>query len=199
VITFIHVAEWLLWINWLLLLLNIALPAFPLDGGRFWRAVIWPRVGSRTAAVYVARTAQVIGAALLAAAWFVHDSADLDLKFATLPLTVLGVLLFFSGRQEAERPGPKEVDEAPAGYEWQQEPPEGERVEAAHRPGPIKQWLESRRAARTQRQREIEEDDERRLDEVLARLHAAGKEALSVEDRALLARVSARYRNRLQH
>src|SRR5207249_2535649 len=35
----------LFYLNWLLLLLNVALPGFPLDGGRMFQALLWPRLG----------------------------------------------------------------------------------------------------------------------------------------------------------
>ena len=60
----------------------------------------------------------------------------------------------------------------------------------------MRQWLDNRREARRQREKELEEHDDQRVDEVLARLHDLGPGAMSEEDRALLDRVSARYRNR---
>ena len=45
---------------------------------------------------------------------------------------------------------------------------------------------------------EIEAEEERRFDEVLIRINAVGIDALSADERALLHRVSARYRGRLQ-
>jgi hypothetical protein len=56
--------------------------------------------------------------------------------------------------------------------------------------------LDERREARAERQRQIEVEEERRVDDILARLHETGLQNLSAEDRALLDRVSARYRNR---
>ena len=46
--------------------------------------------------------------------------------------------------------------------------------------------------------KEIEAEEERRVDGILARLHSEGINSLSAEERALLDRVSARYRNRQQ-
>ena len=43
---------------------------------------------------------------------------------------------------------------------------------------------------------ELEAEDEKRVDEILARLHERGMRSLSPEDRALLERVSQRYRSR---
>ena len=62
---------------------------------------------------------------------------------------------------------------------------------------PISQWLEQRRQARQRREEQQEADEERRVDEILARLHEHGLRNLSDEDRSILERVSARYRNRM--
>ena len=60
------------------------------------------------------------------------------------------------------------------------------------------QWLKEKRAEREQMERELEEEEERRADEILAKLHKEGAESLSDEDKALLARVSERIRKRRQ-
>ena len=60
----------------------------------------------------------------------------------------------------------------------------------------ITRWMEQRREARQRRQQEIEAEDERQVDSILARLHDVGIEGLSPDERALLQRVSARYRGR---
>jgi hypothetical protein len=44
---------------------------------------------------------------------------------------------------------------------------------------------------------EIEAEEERQVDGILSRLHAHGMDSLTVDERKLLDRVSARYRNRL--
>jgi hypothetical protein len=44
----------------------------------------------------------------------------------------------------------------------------------------------------------IEREEEQQVDAILARLHESGRDALSPQERALLERVSARYRNRTQ-
>ena len=63
--------------------------------------------------------------------------------------------------------------------------------------GPVRKWLENRRQAKEEKQRQIDAADEARLDDILARLHASGRDGLSEEDRRILDRVSARYRQRL--
>ena len=54
---------------------------------------------------------------------------------------------------------------------------------------------QSREAAR-QRREQIEADEEERVDEILARLHESGFDSLSRDERGILERVSARYRDR---
>jgi hypothetical protein len=48
------------------------------------------------------------------------------------------------------------------------------------------------------RMRDVEAEEERRVDEVLIRVKELGVNALSPDERALLERVSARYRNRTE-
>ncbi len=52
-----YVLELSAWINWLLVLVNL-LPAYPLDGGRVLRSLVWQRKGYRTAVIVVARVRQ---------------------------------------------------------------------------------------------------------------------------------------------
>jgi hypothetical protein len=189
---------WAFWINWLLVLVNM-LPAYPLDGGRVLRALLWAttRHSYRESAVLTARVAKVTAVALWVAAWFVNDSAEYS--FAALPLVLTGVFLFFGARQETDRLSDQEVDEATFGYDFSQGYTSLEKTLAPprkQRPGPVKKWLADKRAARLLRQQQLEADEERRVDEILARMHERGAQALSDEDRALLTRVSARYRNR---
>lgn len=183
------------WINWTLLLMNL-LPAFPLDGGRALRAILWPMAGYRRAVLQVSWVARLTGVALCIIGWLLYDAYP----FAWIPLALLGVFLFFSAKQEAERLQQREAEEGSFGYDFSQGYTSLERAFEAPRkqpgPGPVRRWLEQRRRARQERQREIEEEEDRRVDDVLVRLHQHGLEGLSPEDRALLDRVSARYRNR---
>ena len=193
-LTLVYCLQMAAWINWLLLLVNL-LPAYPLDGGRVLRSVVWQKKGYRTAVIVVARVAKATALITWAAAWVVRD----QYPEAFLPLCLLGVLLFFSAKQESDRLQDREADEGVFGYDFSQGYTSLERtIHAPPRksPGLLRQWLDSRREARFVRQQRNEEEDERRVDEVLARLHEVGRDGLSVDDRALLDRVSARYRNR---
>jgi stage IV sporulation protein FB len=193
----VDVLRWTFWINWLLLSVNL-LPAFPLDGGRALRCLLWPKLGFKKSVLVVSLVAEFMAIGLGIAAWSAHGSKDYS--FAALPLLLLGLLFFFSAKQEADRLRDSEFDDALFGYDFSQGYTSLERSPTAHKPSPglVRSWLDERRAARQLRQQQIEAEEERRVDDVLARLHESGLHVLSEDDRALLDRVSARYRNRLR-
>ena len=127
--------------------------------------------------------AQIVAVGLLIVAYLVRDSQPAALIPAWFALVLLAVFLFFSARQEESQPVEEETDSGEFGYDFS----EGySSLEHRHR-----------REAGRQRQRQIEADEEDRVDGILARVHERGIESLSKEERALLERVSARYRSRL--
>ena len=187
------------WINWVLVLVNM-LPAFPLDGGRVLRAIFWPAFDFRAASLAVSRVGKVTALALCFLAWLIDDPKPNAALPAWFPLGLLAMYIFFHSRQETERIEEHEAEDDLFGYDFS----EGyTSLEQPHPPSKFsmsgfKLWLEKRRLAKDRRRKEIEAEEERRVDGILARLHSEGMNALSAEERALLDRVSARYRNRQQ-
>ncbi|HEV3340907.1 MAG TPA: site-2 protease family protein [Pirellulales bacterium] len=198
-LSWLNACEWLFWVNWLLALVNL-LPALPFDMGRALRAMLWMHHEPRYGVVRAARVAQVTAIVLLLVACGLTRIADAEYRFAALPVALVGILLFFGAKQEIDRLYDAESEDALFGYDFSQGYTSLEKTAPPRKPqvGPLRKWLEERRANKLKRQQQLEADEERRVDEVLLRLHQLGMPNLSEEERALLNRVSARYRNRLR-
>lgn len=186
------------WLNWLLVLVNL-LPVFPLDGGRVLRALLWPAVGYRRAVLAVTWGAKVTAVAMCMAAWMLGDYFPQALVPAWVALLILAIFLFFSARQEASRVEEQELEEELFSYDFSQGYTSLERSLEPPRPsgpGILRRWFVERRRARLRRQQVAEQDEERQVDAILARVHTTGMAGLTAKERAVLERVSARYRNR---
>jgi stage IV sporulation protein FB len=188
------------WINWLLVLVNL-LPAFPFDGGRVMHALLWAQFDYRTAVLWVTRTAMVASVGICLLAWWTKDSYPTAFVPTWVALVLFAIFLWFGAQQEISRLENGSIDDDFFGYDFSQGYTSLERDANRNRPsgiGLIRRWLEERREAKRLRQEEADRLDEQQMDSILARLHALGIEGLSPQERAILDRVSKRYRNRLQ-
>ncbi|HEX3997908.1 MAG TPA: hypothetical protein VHX65_05100 [Pirellulales bacterium] len=185
------------WWNWLLILANL-LPALPMDAGRAICAGLRPTMGEKDAVVMVARFGGLV-CILGLWVWGLLDSKVGLLVPPWFPLSLVSLYLFFMARHEILKLNDDDRDADLLGYDFSQGYTSLERPGdvARREPGPLRRWLRQRREQKQRRLRQIEEDEERRVDEVLARVKDVGLDALSPEERALLQRVSARYRDRL--
>jgi hypothetical protein len=159
----------------------------------------WGEERRERATLIVSLIAQGAAVMLLVAAWLTRDWHPGSLLPTWFALVVLAIFLFFSAQHERQRPAPRvDNDDQPFGYDFSQGYTSLERSfdEAHDDAGPISRWLEERREARQKKQQEVEQEEDRRMDELLARICVQGIESLSAEERLLLERVSARYRQR---
>jgi stage IV sporulation protein FB len=197
-----HGAVWIValkfafWINWVLLLVNL-IPAPPLDAGRALRAVLWPVMGYRGANRTLNRCGMLTALVFTLLAVLLYDPEVSRLLPAWLPLMALAIYLYFASRQDGQR-GDQEDEDDLFGYDFSQGYTSLERAHTVRHPGPLRRWLQQRRELKDRRLRQIEEDEERRFDGILIRIKEFGIDSLPPDDRALLQRVSARYRNRMQ-
>lgn len=185
------------WINWVILVANL-LPAFPFDGARMLRTLLWPALDYRTAGLVVVRTSRLTALALVIFAWVLRDLQSAAVLPTWVPLVLVATLIYFSAQAEAMRLEQAEWDEELMSYDFSQGYTSLERTaEQPQRPaGSLKRWLDNRREGRRRRRQWLEQEEERQVDDILLRLHEAGMDGLSAKERALLHRVSARYRSR---
>lgn len=175
------------WVNWILFLLNVLLIGFPMDGGRLFQCILWPRLGFREA------TRLAIGAGFIS---MLIVGIYAVVKQETLAL-LLALFIYVTCRQQLiflETGG----EESLFGYDFSQGYTSLERDQPPprRRPGFFKRWLQKRAALKLQREQETRENEERRMDALLEKVQREGLQALTDEERRFLTRVSARYRNR---
>jgi len=189
---------WFGYLNWVLLIANL-LPALPFDGGRMLRGFL--------------ANAQVVSAKdNMLAPWTAHSSAALlvlvGLARLILPphpgdgITLIALALLIELIVRAESRMLEEggfFEEGVFGYDFTEGYTSLEGNAAKVRPyreSALKRWRIRRSEFRRQRRLAREAAEERRMDEILEKLHREGRSALTDEEQRFLIRVSVKYRNR---
>ena len=192
------------WINWSMAIINL-LPAAPFDGLSWMQTLVHrfrPFAGRRRYEQLQTQIAIATGLSLLLLAWLVRNTGDASLLPSWFPLLLVAVVVVFAATRTPHRPAQRELrDNEFFGYDFSEGYTSLERsaavTEETHdEDGPLERWLDTRRHARRVRQQQLEAEEDQRVDEILARVHHQGLEALSEEERQLLHRVSMRYRTR---
>jgi stage IV sporulation protein FB len=195
----IWVIGWFGYLNWVLMVANL-IPALPFDMGRMVRA--WPGSASVASsrdsiiAPYLAR-----GFALVIAIVGVVRLLRGGLDGTTL--IGLAILIEYLVRSEArmlEDGG--YFDDGVFGYDFSEgytSLESGAPKVRPYRESALKRWRRRRSDLRRQRRVAREAAEERRMDEILEKLHREGRTALTDEENRFLVRVSARYRNRTKN
>jgi hypothetical protein len=113
---------------------------------------------------------------------------------------LIAIFLYFSANQEVVRLAREGRADHLPGHDFAHDRtrPQGplEPHDGGAQAGLLARWREQRRQARESARRQQELAEEARMDAILVRLFETEIENLSAEDRALLERVSARYRSR---
>ncbi len=187
---------WFGYLNYLLFLANL-IPALPFDMGRILRghlataAVTQPKDGMF--GPYVARTCAVI-LAIVGVIRLVMPPGD---GVTLIALAFLIELIVRSETRMMEDGG--FYDDGVFGYDFSEGYTSLEGSAAKVRPyreSAIKRWRRRRSDVRRQRRQAREAADDRRMDEILEKLHREGSTALTDEEQRFLVRVSVKYRNR---
>jgi len=186
-------------VNLMLVLFNL-LPAFPMDGGRLLRSVLWTRLGYRDATLWAVQVAKLtaIGMVLVAVYLGLQDH-----RVAHTVLLLVGIFVYHSAELERHRVASEGWLAADAPWDASAEA-ESEELEL-DRPLPKarpkswwRRWLERWRRAREERARRIEREEERLMDELLDQVRKYGYDSLTPAQQRFLKRVSKRYRSKLE-
>jgi stage IV sporulation protein FB len=178
------------WVNWFLGLLNVVLVGFPLDGGRMLQAALWPSMGYRQATL----TAVFAGFAV------VFVVGLYAIVFNAVLALALALFIFVACQRQwivLETGG----EDGVFGYDFSQGYTSLERdhIQAAP-PKPRlswwRRWLQKRAARKQQRETERREAEERRMDELLDKVHREGRQSLTDEEERFMKRVSDRYKRK---
>jgi len=189
----------LFWVNWVVFLANL-LPAMPLDGARVVRALLWRTQGPLLTAAIVQRLTRVTGGCVILTALVFFPEEP----YGALFLMLLGGIFLLLTPRESTRPRTSSEDpDTFLGYDFSQgytslerslEEQEVDSAQGEASPGSMKTWWENRKAARDEKRKQQQAADEQQFDEILARIHEAGWEGLSEEQRAFARRYSQKLR-----
>ncbi|MCI0685495.1 MAG: M50 family metallopeptidase [Gemmataceae bacterium] len=172
-------------VSWILLLLNVLLVGFPLDGGRMLQAALWPHAGYRQAMRYAIFTGFIVMFVVLLAAFFLDAVLCIFLAFFIYTACKQEYFILETGGEESL-----------FGYDFSQgytslekdAPPPPRKK----RQGFLQRWLQRRRHLKQQRELERQEAEERRMDELLQKIAQQGKDALTDEEHRFMKRVAER-------
>lgn len=178
------------WINWFLFLVNMVLVGFPFDGGRVLQAILWSRSDYRQGTAAACYAGFVVMVALGIVSIAMNEVIALGLCVFVYVNCKQQLILLETGGEDA--PFGYDFSQGYTSLEGGQQPPAT--TPKRKRPNWYQRWRQQRALRKAQREQESREAEERRMDDLLAKVQQEGIQSLTDEERRFLTRVSARYR-----
>lgn len=198
-------SNWLMWVgvafvvNWILLLFNLV-PAFPMDAGRMLRCALWVRIGFGRATLIAVQIAKLCAIAMgIAGFLLLMSKTEIAMRSG---IQLIGIAVFVYLMSERERrllEAGMLFDESVFGYDFSQgytSLGQSQPKPKARRPSAWENWRRKRERRKRQRELEAKQQEERKVDEILAKLHRDGMASLTEQERRFLTRTSEKYRSR---
>jgi Zn-dependent protease len=184
----------LFYVSWITFLFNVLIWGFPLDGGRMFQCILWPRLGyyQATKAAVFAGFIYVLLIGIYAIA-IAEGNAVLTLCLALFIYVNCKQQWMILEHGESDSPFGYDFSQGYTSLERDQQPTTAPR---RRKQNWLQRWLQRRAARKMQREAEQREAEERRMDELLEKVQREGLQSLTDEERRFLTRVSAKYRNR---
>lgn len=172
-------------INFKLMCINL-LPAIPLDGGQMAHSLLRNWMDAPVARIRALQLGQLVSLLLAIAGVLLKDSLPVFLAFLLAVYNLHDYFLAVIADQ---------VDEAGFGQDYGIGYSASNRPDREPRPGLIARWRLKREEERRQREEQERVETERKLDELLDKVHREGMNSLTDVEKRFLSRASARYRS----
>ncbi len=193
-----------LW-NFVLLIVNL-LPCYPLDGGQLLHCLLWSRMGSHHGALlttlkiskFTAIVALLFGGSTIVLGledenWRFNNPFLDELGFVSL---FCGLMYFITARQVREELVYSTEDRGAFGYDFSGGYTSLQDSSGAEKgPGILQRWKTKRKLKREERAAEENRQMQKRLDELLEKIHEQGLDSLSDQERRFLESTSEKLRN----
>lgn len=179
------------WLNWFLLLLNVLLPAYPLDGGRIIQCIVWGRTDSYERGTRAACIAGQVVFLLIVILALLYNLAF---------LFMLGVFILYASHVELRKLYAAETGEgfydSSKGYQGFGDEEEDQPKRAKPKPGFFKRRAQEKAARRLQQEMAEREADDAMLDALLDKIGRQGRDSLTADEKRFLERMSRRERDK---
>ncbi|QDT56334.1 Peptidase family M50 [Caulifigura coniformis] len=169
-------------INFKLFCVNL-LPALPMDGGQITYAIARTQGDAPEMRQFVLRLGMVVSIGLVLFGWLVNDTTPIVLAFFLVVINLHEHFILALTDQWSDGFAGAEFG---ASLRDDEESP---------KPGVIARWRMRRAQERQEREAEERIQTERKVDELLAKVHSEGMNSLTDAEKRFLTRASQRYRN----